>query len=47
MATQTAEAVEQLTKYAKENPVVVGGASVFALLTTAFVWRKSQLKRDG
>ena len=43
----TTEAVEKVTKYAKENPLVASGAAVFALVSAAAIWRKSSLRRDG
>lgn len=45
--TVPTEAVEKVTKYAKENPLVASGAAVFALLSAAAIWRKNSLRRDG
>jgi sterol 24-C-methyltransferase len=41
------EIVSKATKYAEENPIVVGASAVAALVAGALVIRKAELKRDG
>ena len=39
--------LEKSTKYAEENPIVVGASAVAALVAGILVFRKAELKRDG
>lgn len=45
---QTVErTVGKITKYAEENPLVVGGTAVTAILSSVLLFRQSSMKRDG
>ena len=39
--------LSKATKYAEQNPIVVGASAVGALAAGLFVFRKAELSRDG
>ncbi len=41
------EVVAKATKYAEQNPIVVGASAVASLGAAIFIWRKADLRRDG
>ena len=41
------ELLTKATKYAEQNPIVVGASAVAGLGAAIFVWRKADLNRDG
>lgn len=44
---QIEQIVEKFTKYAQENPAVVGASAAATLLAGAFLYRRPRMKRDG
>lgn len=46
-AEQVQELVSKFVKYAEQNPVVVGAASVATIATGVWIFKKPTLKRDG
>lgn len=47
MQQSVEQAVVKVTKYAEENPLVVGGTAVGAILSSIFLFRQASMKRDG
>jgi len=47
MQQSVEQAVGKITKYAEENPLVVGGTAVTAVLSSFFLFRQASMKRDG
>ena len=41
------EVLTKASKYAEQNPIVVGASAVAGLGAAIFVWRKADLRRDG
>lgn len=39
--------IEKATKYAEENPLIVGGASLVTLLTSIAILQRPSMSRDG
>jgi len=47
MQQSVEQVVGKVTKYAEENPIVVGGTAVTAVLSSLFLFRQASMKRDG
>jgi sterol 24-C-methyltransferase len=47
MSEKFDQIVNKATKYAEENPIVVGASAIAALAAGIFVYRKAELRRDG